>query len=70
GIFEIIRDINRSGTTVLLVEQNAKLALAVAHRAYVLQTGEILREGPARELLADESVRRAYLGEAVYAAGR
>lgn len=70
GIFEIIRDINKDGTTVLLVEQNAKLALAVAHRAYVLQTGEILREGPAKELLADESVRRAYLGEAVYAAGR
>ncbi len=63
-IFETIRDINRGGTTVLLVEQNAFMALEVAGRAYVLEGGTIALEGPAAALRADEGVRRAYLGEA------
>jgi len=61
-IFDIIKQINARGTTVLLVEQNANMALAVAHRAYVLQSGEIVKSGPARELLADPDVKKAYLG--------
>ncbi|HTS14747.1 MAG TPA: hypothetical protein VMH24_03710, partial [Candidatus Sulfotelmatobacter sp.] len=61
-IFAIIRDINQQGTTMLLVEQNALMALGVAHRGYVLQTGRIVREGDAATLLADPEVRRAYLG--------
>ncbi len=61
-IFETITDINRQGTTVLLVEQNAYMALQIAHRGYVLQTGEIVLSGSARELQANEDVRRAYLG--------
>ena len=61
-IFEIIRTINQSGTTVLLVEQNAHMALGVADEAYVLQTGTILRHGPAKELANDPQVRAAYLG--------
>ena len=61
-IFEIIRTINAEGTTVLLVEQNAKQALAVANRAYVLQTGEIVKSGPAADLLQDPDVQKAYLG--------
>ncbi|MDQ7820455.1 MAG: ABC transporter ATP-binding protein [Armatimonadota bacterium] len=61
-IFETITSINRQGTTVLLVEQNAYMALQIAHRGYVLQTGEIVLSGSARELQADEDVRRAYLG--------
>ncbi len=63
-IFETIQDINRGGTTVLLVEQNAFMALEVAGRAYVLEGGTIALEGPAAALRADEGVRRAYLGEA------
>ncbi|KKM10358.1 amino acid ABC transporter ATPase [Clostridiales bacterium PH28_bin88] len=62
-IFEIIRDINKQGTTVLLVEQNAFMALQVAHRAYVLETGRIVLSGSARELQADPKVRAAYLGD-------
>jgi branched-chain amino acid transport system ATP-binding protein len=62
SIFETIRDINRQGTTLLLVEQNAHMALEVAHRAYVLETGNIALAGPAHELTRDERVRRAYLG--------
>src|SRR5499426_4087212 len=62
-IFETIRDINRQGTTILLVEQNAAMALAVAHRAYVLETGIIALSGAARELAENPDVRRAYLGE-------
>lgn len=62
-IFSIIRDISASGTTVLLVEQNAKKALAIANRAYVLETGNIILSGDANELLSDESVKKAYLGE-------
>jgi len=61
-IFRIVNDINEEGTTLLLVEQNAKKALAVADRAYVLETGKIIREGSGPELLTDPSVRDAYLG--------
>jgi branched-chain amino acid transport system ATP-binding protein len=61
-IFQTILDINAQGTTVLLVEQNAYMALAVAHRAYVLQTGEITLHGPAAELRENPEVKRAYLG--------
>lgn len=62
-IFSIIKDINKQGTTVLLVEQNALMALAVANRGYVLQTGQIVLADDARALLANETVRKAYLGE-------
>lgn len=62
-IFEIIREINQSGTTILLVEQNAHMALSIAHRAYVLETGRIVLEGSARELVDNPEVRKAYLGE-------
>ena len=62
-IFHIIREISASGTTVLLVEQNAKKALSIADRAYVLETGSITLEGKAEDLLHDESVQKAYLGE-------
>lgn len=61
-IFETVRDINRQGTTILLVEQNAYMALTIAQRGYVLQTGEIALQGSAEELRANEEVRRAYLG--------
>ena len=61
-IFQIIREINAEGTTVFLVEQNAHLALAIAHRAYVLQTGHIIRSDKASALLEDPEVKRAYLG--------
>jgi len=61
-IFSIVNDINQEGTTLLLVEQNAKKALAVADRAYVLETGKIIREGRGTELLKDPSVQDAYLG--------
>jgi len=63
-IFGIIQEINREGTTVLLVEQNAFMALRIAHRAYVLETGRIVLSGPAAELRADPKVKSAYLGEA------
>jgi branched-chain amino acid transport system ATP-binding protein len=62
-IFEIIREINASGVTVLLVEQNAAQALALADRGYVLQTGELVLDGTGSELLADPRIRAAYLGE-------
>jgi len=62
-IFETIAGINRQGTTILLVEQNAAMALAVAHRGYVLETGSIALHGTAAELAHDADVRRAYLGE-------
>ena len=61
-IFHIIQDINNDGTTILLVEQNAKMALAIADRAYVLETGKISLEGTGEELSASEEVRKAYLG--------
>jgi len=63
-IFNIIKEINADGTTVLLVEQNAKAALEAAHYGYVLETGRITFHGAGRELLADDRVRKAYLGEA------
>ncbi len=62
-IFEIIEQINNDGTTILLVEQNAQLALQMTHRGYVMETGEISMEGASADLLADERVRQAYLGE-------
>jgi branched-chain amino acid transport system ATP-binding protein len=62
-IFETIQDINRQGTPILLVEQNAAVALTVAHRGYVLETGSVVLEGPARTLASDAGVRQAYLGE-------
>lgn len=62
-IGKIVREINATGTTVLLVEQNSRLALKLAARAYVLETGSIVVEGPAEELLHSEHVRKAYLGE-------
>jgi branched-chain amino acid transport system ATP-binding protein len=63
-IFDIVEAINKRGTTILLVEQNAHMALGIAHRAYVLQTGRVTMEGDAAHLLSDESIRAAYLGEA------
>ncbi|MBC7083062.1 MAG: hypothetical protein H5T95_06170 [Firmicutes bacterium] len=61
-IFRVIVEINEAGTTILLVEQNANMALKVAHHGYVLQTGEIVLAGPAVELANDPRVREAYLG--------
>ena len=63
SIFDIIREINQQGVTILLIEQNANMALQVAHRAYVLETGSITRSGTGAELLADESIKEAYLGK-------
>lgn len=62
-IFQIIQDVSKTGTTVLLVEQNAKKALAIADRAYVLETGNIVLEGDAKELLKNDDIKKAYLGE-------
>ncbi len=62
-IFDIIRQVSKSGTTVLLVEQNAKKALSIADRAYVLETGRIVLEGKADVLMNDDSIKKAYLGE-------
>lgn len=62
-IFDIIKEVSASGTTVLLVEQNAKKALSIADRAYVLETGNIVLEGNADDLLNDDSIKKAYLGE-------
>ncbi|TGU72795.1 ABC transporter ATP-binding protein [Geomonas terrae] len=62
-IFQIIQEINASGTTILLVEQNANMALSIAHRAYVLETGEVVLQGDAKELASNPEVRKAYLGE-------
>ena len=61
-IFSCVTEVNRDGTTVLLVEQNAKMALSISNRAYVLETGLISLEGSARELLDNEQVKQAYLG--------
>ncbi|WP_165984030.1 ABC transporter ATP-binding protein [Streptomyces sp. YIM 98790] len=66
-IFEILREINEQGTTLLLVEQNATQALQLANRGYVLETGELVMSGPAGELLSDPRIRAAYLGEHVEA---
>ncbi len=62
-IFAIIKEINQAGTTILLVEQNAHMALSIANRAYVLETGEIVLSGPAKELANNPEVKKAYLGE-------
>jgi branched-chain amino acid transport system ATP-binding protein len=62
-VFRVIQEINRQGTTIFVVEQNANMALRIANRGYVLQTGEIVLSGPAHELLGTELIRRAYLGE-------
>ena len=62
-IFDVIKQVSASGTTVLLVEQNAKKALSIADRGYVLETGKIVKEGKASDLLNDEAVKKAYLGE-------
>lgn len=62
-IFAIVRDINAEGTTILLVEQNARMALSVAHRGYVIQTGQVVVAGSASDLQSNETVRKAYLGE-------
>ncbi|NLB52650.1 MAG: ABC transporter ATP-binding protein [Syntrophomonadaceae bacterium] len=61
-IFEIIKDINEKGTTILLVEQNAHMALSIAHKAYVIETGEIVLHGEAKDLMNSEEVKSAYLG--------
>ena len=61
-IFDVIRTVNQQGTTILLVEQNATMALELAHRAYVLELGSIQTEGPARQLAATDAVRKAFLG--------
>lgn len=62
-IFDIIQEVNKDGVTVLLVEQNAKKALSIAHRAYVLETGSIVLSGDAKQLMNDDSVKKAYLSE-------
>jgi len=61
-IFDIIKEINKSGTTILLVEQNASMALSIAHRAYVIETGRIALTGTGEELAKSEDVKKAYLG--------
>lgn len=63
-IFEVITDLHENGTTILLVEQNAKAALKIADRGYVLETGQVVLQGPADELLENQEVKRAYLGKA------
>ena len=61
-IFEIIKQLNQEGMTILLVEQNAKMALSITHRAYVLETGKIVLQGKASDMLENDNVRKAYLG--------
>jgi branched-chain amino acid transport system ATP-binding protein len=61
-IFDIIKELNKQGTTILLVEQNARMALKVSHRAYVIETGRIVTQGTGQELLNNEEVKRSYLG--------
>ena len=61
-IFEVIRQLKEKGTTILLVEQNAKMALSISDRAYVIETGKITLEGKASDLLHNENVKKAYLG--------
>ena len=62
-IFKIIQEINKQGMTILLIEQNANMALSIANRAYVLETGKIVLSGKASDLLNNESIKSAYLGE-------
>ena len=61
-IFQVIKDINQEGTTILLVEQNANMALSVANRGYVIETGKVVLSGTADELQASEEIKNAYLG--------
>ena len=61
-IFEIIADLHKAGATILLVEQNAQAALSIADRAYVLETGKIVKTGPGRDLISDPDIKKAYLG--------
>jgi branched-chain amino acid transport system ATP-binding protein len=61
-IFEIIKELNSNGTTILLVEQNARMALSIAHRGYVLETGKVILHDEAKTLLTLDSVKKAYLG--------
>jgi branched-chain amino acid transport system ATP-binding protein len=61
-VLELIAEINRQGVTIFMVEQNASLALSIAHRGYVLQSGKLVLEGPAHELLENPAIREAYLG--------
>ncbi len=63
-IFDIIKTLNEQGNTILLVEQNAKMALEIADYAYVLETGELVLDGPGKEILNNPKVKEAYLGEA------
>ena len=67
NIFRIITEINNQGTTILLVEQNAQQALQRAHRAYILETGSVVKEAPAKDLLNDPAVKEAYLGTGAHA---
>ena len=62
-LFRVLREINQQGTTILLVEQNARIALKYAHRGYVLETGNVVLEGPAKDLAHNEDIKKAYLGE-------
>jgi branched-chain amino acid transport system ATP-binding protein len=62
-VFDVIQEINKLGTTIFVVEQNANMALSIAHRGFVLQTGQVVLSGPAHELLGTELIRKAYLGE-------
>ena len=62
-VFRVLKEINRQGTTILLVEQNARIALKYAHRGYVLETGSLVLEGPAGDLSQREEIKKAYLGE-------
>ncbi len=64
-VFDIIREINRQGTTIFMIEQNANMALAIADRAYVLQTGAVVLSGPSAELRQNEQIRHAYLGDMI-----
>ena len=64
GVFDIIREINKQGVTILLVEQNANMALKAAHMGYVMETGRITMSGPGKELAANEEIKAAYLGKA------
>jgi len=68
-VFDIIQAINRQGTTIFMVEQNANMALSIAHRAYVLQTGQVVLSGTAEELRRNPLIREAYLGEMQVPAG-
>ncbi|HEC31394.1 MAG TPA: ABC transporter ATP-binding protein, partial [Deltaproteobacteria bacterium] len=62
NVFETLKELNKEGTTILLVEQNARLALQFAHRGYVIENGNLVLEGSSSELLANEDVKKAYLG--------